>query len=99
MSDPFMSMIGMNGMNWAPVDYALCNGATMQIVEHQALYALIGSTFGGNGRTTFSLPDFRSRVPVGSGTNMHDGIVYNRGTFGGLENVVLNQNTAPRSQT
>ncbi len=54
--------------DFAPVNYMFCHGQELQITEHQALYGLIGSTFGGNGATSFNLPDFRGRAPLGVGT-------------------------------
>jgi len=54
-------------LNWAPMGFALCNGATMRIVDNQALFSLLGTTFGGDGRTTFGLPNLQGRLPVGMG--------------------------------
>ncbi len=54
--------------DYAPENYMFCYGQELQITEHQALYGLIGTSFGGNGTTSFNLPDFRGRVPLGVGT-------------------------------
>lgn len=86
MSDPFMSMVNITGFNWAPKDNALCNGAILQINEHQALFALIGTAFGGNGTTSFGLPDLRGRTPVGTGAW---DVNYTRGLIGGQADVTL----------
>jgi len=69
MSEPFLSEIRIMGFNYAPVGWARCDGQFMPINQNQALFALLGTTFGGNGQTTFALPDLRARVPmhVGSG--------------------------------
>jgi microcystin-dependent protein len=53
--------------NFAPRNWAFCNGQIMSIVQNTALFSILGTTFGGNGQTTFALPDFRGRVPVGTG--------------------------------
>jgi microcystin-dependent protein len=92
MSDPFISMVNITGFNWAPADYALCNGALMNINEHTSLFALIGTAFGGNGQTTFGIPDLRGRTPVGTG--VWD-VTYTRGLIGGENDVVLAPNNLP----
>jgi microcystin-dependent protein len=69
MSDPFLSEIKIMSFVFAPKGWALCNGQFMPINQNQALFSLLGTTFGGNGQTTFALPDLRARAPihVGSG--------------------------------
>jgi microcystin-dependent protein len=69
MSDPFLGEIRMISFNFAPRGWALCNGQLLPINQNQALFALLGTTFGGNGQTNFALPDLRGRAPlhVGSG--------------------------------
>lgn len=69
MSEPFMSEIRIWSCNYAPRGWAFCNGQFMPINQNQALFSLLGTTYGGNGTTTFALPDLRARVPihVGSG--------------------------------
>lgn len=64
MSDWFLGEIRLFPMNWVPEDWHVCDGSVMQIQQNQALYSLIGTTYGGNGTTTFNLPDLRGRVPV-----------------------------------
>lgn len=58
----------MFGGNFAPLGWQFCQGQSMSISEYTALYAIIGTYYGGNGQTTFNLPDLRSRIPVGTGT-------------------------------
>src|SRR5919205_757950 len=64
MSTPFLGEIKIVSFNFAPKGWAQCNGQQLPINQNQALFALLGTTFGGNGQTTFALPDFRGRVPV-----------------------------------
>lgn len=68
MSDPIVGEIRPFAGNYAPVGWHLCDGTLLDINTYQALYSLIGTTYGGNGSTTFGLPDFRGRLPVGQGT-------------------------------
>lgn len=67
MSESFIGEIRLVGWNYEPRGWSFCNGQTMQINVNQALFALLGTTYGGNGVTTFALPDLRDRVPVHSG--------------------------------
>jgi microcystin-dependent protein len=68
MATPFVGEIRMAGFGFAPRNWALCNGQSMPINQNQTLFALLGTTFGGDGKTTFFLPDLRGRVPLGVGT-------------------------------
>ncbi len=70
MSDQFIGEIRMTGFSYAPPGWALCNGQLMPINQNQALYAVIGVNFGGDGVSTFGLPDLRGRVPVHQGTGV-----------------------------
>jgi len=75
--------------NWAPRNWALCNGQLLPISQNNALFALIGTIYGGDGRTTFALPDFRGRVMIGSGQG--PGLQpYTIGSKAGQEGVTLN---------
>ncbi|WP_114393483.1 phage tail protein [Oleisolibacter albus] len=65
--DPFFGEIRPLGFNWAPQDWALCNGTTLPLAQFQALAAVIGSLYGGDGRTTIGLPNLQGRTPVGAG--------------------------------
>lgn len=69
MSDPYIGEIRMTGFNFAPVSWALCNGQLLPIDQNQALFAIVGTTYGGDGQTTFALPDLRGRVPMHAGAN------------------------------
>ena len=88
MSDFFVGEIKMFGLNFAPVNFAFCNGALLSIADNETLYVLIGTTYGGDGQNTFALPDFRSRVPVsqGQGSGLSS---YALGQLGGVESVTL----------
>ena len=67
MSSPFIGEIRMFGGNFAPAGWALCDGATLAIAENDVLFNLIGTTYGGDGQSTFNLPDLRGRAPVHQG--------------------------------
>ena len=67
MSEPFLSEIKVVSFNFAPKGWALCNGQTLPINQNQALFSLLGTTYGGNGQTTFNLPNLRGRVPISFG--------------------------------
>lgn len=64
MSDPFLGEIRIHAFDFAPRGWALCNGQLLPINQNQAVFALLGTTYGGNGQTTFALPDLRGRVPL-----------------------------------
>lgn len=72
MAEPFLSEIRIMSFGFAPKGWALCNGQILPINQNQALYSLLGTTYGGDGRTTFALPDLRTRTPIhfGSGHNL-----------------------------
>ena len=83
MSEPFLAEIKMVGFNFAPRQFAFCDGQILPINQNQSLFSLLGSTYGGDGRTSFALPDLRGRAPmhVGSGNSL--------GRKDGQENHVL----------
>lgn len=81
--DAYFGEIRMFGGDYAPQDWALCNGQLLQISQYDALYALIGTTYGGDGVTTFALPDLRGRIPLGRGNG------YSLGQKVGQEMVAL----------
>jgi microcystin-dependent protein len=83
MSSPFIGEIRMFGGNFAPAGWAFCNGALMAIDQNDALFNLIGTTYGGDGQTTFALPDLQSRIPL------HVGPGFALGQTGGVETVTL----------
>ena len=66
MSEPFLGEIRLLAIAWAPKGWALCDGSTLPIAQNQALYSLLQTQFGGDGKTTFGLPDLRGRVPLGT---------------------------------
>jgi microcystin-dependent protein len=85
--DPYIGEISYVAFNWAPAGWSQCDGQTLAINQYSALYAMLGTTFGGNGTTNFMLPDMRGRVPVHQGTGSGSNYVF--GTKGGAENVAL----------
>ncbi|HEX8249287.1 MAG TPA: tail fiber protein [Pyrinomonadaceae bacterium] len=92
--DEFIAIIKMFGGNFAPRGWAFCNGQIMSIAQNTALFSLLGTTFGGNGQTTFGLPDMRGRVPIhpGQGPGLSP---YSLGQQAGTENVTLNITQIP----
>ncbi len=68
MGTPFIGIIVMFGLNFQPRGWAYCAGQLLAIADNDALFALIGTTYGGDGQTTFALPDLRGRIPIGLGT-------------------------------
>lgn len=94
MTNVFLGQIDMFGGNFAPRGFAFCNGQLMSISQNSALFALIGTTYGGDGVTTFALPDLRSRLPVhqGQGPGLSN---YNLGQSGGSSTVTIDNSTMP----
>src|SRR4029453_11138165 len=84
MSEPFLSEIKLVSFNFPPKGWALCNGQTLPINQNQALFALLGTTYGGNGQTTFNLPNLRGRVPI------HMGSGHTLGEAAGSTSVTVN---------
>ncbi|MGO9238458.1 MAG: phage tail protein [Methylocella sp.] len=70
MAQPFVGQIMLVGFNFAPIGWAFCDGSLLSISQNTALFSLLGTTYGGNGTTTFALPDLRGRVPVGFGNGL-----------------------------
>jgi microcystin-dependent protein len=89
MAIPYVGEIRMFGGNFAPNGWALCDGQLLPISENETLFQLIGTTYGGDGQSTFGLPDLRGRVPVHQG----GGLVM--GQLGGTETVTLTATQAP----
>ena len=94
MSEPYIGEIRLVGFNFAPVGWALCDGQLVPIAENDALFSLIGTTYGGDGVNTFALPDFRGRIPMHQGTGS-SGTTYTIGEQGGTETVTLTVNQIP----
>lgn len=88
MDEPFIGDIRPVAIPFAPRGYAFCAGQLLPISQNQALFSLLGTTFGGNGTTTFALPDLRSRIVVGSG-QLAGGSSYLQGQTSGVEGVNL----------
>jgi microcystin-dependent protein len=92
MSEVYLGQIMLAGFGFAPKNFALCNGQIMAISQNQALFSLLGTTYGGNGQTTFALPDLRGRTPVAFGQSADPNwnpSPYPLGQTGGVENVTL----------
>lgn len=89
MSEPFLGEVRMFSFDYAPRGWAQCDGQTLSITQNQALFALLGTTFGGNGTTTFCLPDLRGRTPV------HVGSGISRGQAGGETFHTLTESEMP----
>ena len=94
--DPWLGEIALVPYNFAPRGWAFCDGQILPIAQNTALFALLGTTYGGNGQTTFALPDLRGRVPMHTGGGQGPGLsAYSLGEQGGVENVVLIQGQMP----
>jgi microcystin-dependent protein len=87
MSDPFIGEIRMFGGNFAPQGWAFCDGSLLVIAENDALFNLIGTTYGGDGQETFALPNLMGRIPIHAGTLA--GTTYTLGESAGSESVTL----------
>jgi microcystin-dependent protein len=94
VSDQFLGEIRIFPFNFAPADWALCDGQILPISQYTALFSLLGTFYGGNGTTNFALPNLQSRVPVhqGKGTGLSS---YSIGQTGGTETVKLSQAEMP----
>lgn len=89
MADPFLGEIRLFSFNFAPRGWSTCDGQVLQITQNNALYSLIATYYGGDGKTTFQLPDMRGRTPI------HSNATYKIGVKGGSETVVLTEKTIP----
>ena len=89
MSTPYIGEIKMFTGNFAPVGWAFCEGQLLPIHEYETLFNLIGTTYGGDGESTFALPDLRGRIPIHQGS----GTIF--GEAGGIETVTLTAQTIP----
>jgi microcystin-dependent protein len=92
MVTPYLGEVRPLSFNFAPKGWAQCNGQTLSITQNQALFALLGTTYGGNGTTNFQLPNLQSRVPVHRST---DG-TYIQGATGGAEQVTILTGSMPQ---
>src|SRR5881394_307932 len=95
MSNPYIGEIRMFGGNFAPNGWAFCDGSLIAISENDALFNLIGTTYGGDGQNTFALPDLRGRIPVHQGQGPGISQNYTIGEVAGVENVTLTTQQIP----
>ena len=95
MSDPFVAEIRLGGFNFAPKGWAFCDGQLLPLSQNTALFSLLGTTYGGDGKSNFSLPNLQGRMPMhpgqGPGLSLHD-----LGETGGTETVTLLESEIPR---
>lgn len=89
-SEPYLGNVSIFAGNFAPRGWALCNGQLMSISQNSALFAILGTTFGGDGQTTFGLPDLRSRIAIHPDNN-----TYNLGQAAGTENIIISTTQMP----
>ncbi|MCR9271979.1 MULTISPECIES: phage tail protein [Mameliella] len=94
MADPFLGQVTIFAGNFAPRGWAFCDGQLMPISQYSALFSILGTIYGGDGRTTFALPDLRGRMPIGPrhGPGLSD---YREGQKGGAETRTLNITNMP----
>jgi microcystin-dependent protein len=94
MADPFVAEIRIFGFNFAPRGWATCDGQLMPLSQNTALFSLLGTMYGGDGKSTFALPDLQSRSPMapGQGPGLS---LYDLGESGGSESVTLEQSEIP----
>ena len=95
MSEPFLAEIRIVGFNFAPRGWAFCDGQILPINQNQSLYSLLGTTYGGDGRTSFALPDLRGRVPIHVGRS-NGGDEHLLGQKSGEETHTLSANEMPQ---
>jgi microcystin-dependent protein len=95
VGQPFIGEIRMFGGSFAPAGWAFCDGSLLPISENDALFALLGTTYGGDGQTTFGVPNLAARVPVCAGTNPSTGTNYQYGQMTGSESVTLSAQQMP----
>lgn len=94
MSDQFVGEIRIFGGNFEPRGWAFCDGRVLSVAQYTPLFSLLGTTYGGNGQSTFCLPDLRGRSAVHQGSNGQN--TYEPGEVGGAERVALTVNQMPR---
>ena len=94
MSEPFLAEVRLVGFNFAPRGWAFCDGQILPINQNQSLYSLLGTTYGGDGRTSFALPDLRGRVPIHRGSS--NGADHTLGQKGGEETHTLSAAEMPQ---
>jgi microcystin-dependent protein len=94
MAQPYVGEIRIFAGNFAPLDWMFCDGSALPISENETLFTVIGTTYGGDGETTFNIPDLRGRVPIhqGQGPGLSNRVI---GEAGGAEEVTLTVNQTP----
>lgn len=93
-TEPFIGEVKLFGFNFAPKGYSTCQGQILAIAQNSALFSLLGTTYGGNGTTTFALPDLQGRVPIGQGQG--PGLpYYSMGERAGTPNITLLTSNIP----
>uniref|UniRef100_UPI003BA92A98 phage tail protein n=1 Tax=Stappia sp. TaxID=1870903 RepID=UPI003BA92A98 len=95
MAEPFLAEVRMMGFNFPPRGWAFCDGQILPISQNQSLYSLLGTTYGGDGRTTFALPDLRGRTPIHVGRS-DGGAHHSEGQKSGEETHTLSVNEMPQ---
>lgn len=95
MAQPYVGEIRMFAGNFAPAGWMMCEGQLLPIAENETLFQLIGTTYGGDGQSTFALPDLRGRVPIHLGTSPVSGSNYQLAQTGGVESVTLTTQQIP----
>jgi microcystin-dependent protein len=93
MSTPYVGEIRIVGFNFAPTDWAFCDGSLIDISQNPTLFDLIGTTYGGDGQTTYALPNLQSRIPIHQGSDL--GSTFVLGQIGGEESVTLTTSQIP----
>ncbi|WCT11941.1 phage tail protein [Mucilaginibacter jinjuensis] len=99
MADCYTGEIRAFAFSYPPTQWAQCNGQLVSITQNPALYSILGTMYGGDGKNTFGLPNLNGRVVVGTGTSPTSGTVYTSGGVGGVENVTLNNQQTNHSHT
>jgi microcystin-dependent protein len=94
MDESYIGSVVLFAGNFAPRGWAICDGSILSIAQNTALFSILGTTYGGNGQTTFALPDFRGRAPVSTGQGPGRQI-YDLGEVGGVEQLTLSTSQMP----
>lgn len=94
MAEPFLAEIRIFGFNFPPRGWAQCDGQILPINQNQSLYSLLGTTYGGDGRTSFALPGLRGRTPIHVGSS--NGVTHTLGQKSGQETVILSASQMPQ---
>ena len=94
MSEPFLAEVRIVGFNFAPRGWAFCDGQILPINQNQSLYSLLGTTYGGDGRTSFALPDMRGRTPIHVGSS--NGVSHQLGQKSGEETHTVSAGEMPQ---